>query len=193
MENVSLGSLAPLPSQEFREMQAGQKRAGIGEDSACWKSRVSSLYWIINMLCFAVLILHRLSVSRLIIFLLIFWGQKRFSLVSVSDVICHQWGQREHTVCTLINYTGCFWPCKHAYFLLPCMESDILQNLALPQLNLLQDYHWLGMKHLASYAQTESVQHRYTENKIKASERSLYFTYMNFPVQKFTYIWRTWK
>lgn len=42
-----------------------------------------------------------------------------------------------------------FRPYKPACFLSPCMESDILQNLVLLELNLLQNYHWLDMKHPA--------------------------------------------
>lgn len=56
LEKVSMQSVAPLCSQDLRQMQEKQKR--IEKDSACWKSRVNSLYWIINMMRFTILILH---------------------------------------------------------------------------------------------------------------------------------------
>lgn len=74
LEMVSVESVTSLRSQDLRQMHAEQKR--VGEDNGCSKSNVNSLYWIINIMHFTILILHILSVSRFMVFPLIFCRKK---------------------------------------------------------------------------------------------------------------------
>lgn len=174
LEKVSVETVALLCSQDLWQMQAEQK--SVGGDSACWKSRVNSLYWIINKMCFTILILHRLSVSRLMIFPLIFCGEKNSRLISARNVVRYQWEQSECSVCRLRGCTGCFWLYKHAFFLSPYLESDILQSLVLLQLNLFQDSHWLewyetiSCSHMLKSNQCSMGTHTENKKKKKAAE-----------------------
>lgn len=163
LEKVSMQSVAPLCSQDLRQMQEKQKR--IEKDSACWKSRVNSLYWIINMMRFTILILH--TCQQAYDFPVNFLQAKKIQ-VDFCQWCCYQWGQSKCSVCRLMGCTGCFSLYKHAFFSVPLPGEwhSSKPDPATIEFITGSPLTWMIWKNiLQSYAEIKSVQHGYSHWK----------------------------